>query len=78
MLWQMHRPADALKEFEATLQKEPNRFRTLLGAARSAALAGSGQKARTYASTILAICGHADTPTRPELIEARHLAERSR
>ena len=29
MLLQMNQPADALKEFEATLEKEPNRFRAL-------------------------------------------------
>ncbi len=78
MLLQMRRPADALKEFEATLKKEPNRFRALLGAARSAASAGDSERARTYASTLLKICDRADRPGRPELIEARELAERSR
>ena len=33
MLLQMNRPAEALEEFEATLKKEPNRFRALVGAA---------------------------------------------
>ena len=34
MLLQLNQPADALKEFEATLKKEPNRFRALSGAAQ--------------------------------------------
>src|SRR5260370_4072314 len=48
MLLQMNQPADALMAFEATLEKEPNRFRALFGAATSARLAGYRQNARTY------------------------------
>ena len=40
----MNRPAEALEEFEATLTKEPNRFRAVFGAARSASLAGDRQE----------------------------------
>ena len=36
MLLQLKRPAEALVEFEATLTKEPNRFRAIYGAARAA------------------------------------------
>jgi hypothetical protein len=74
MLLEMNRPADALREFEATLLKEPNRFRALIEAARSASLAGDTQKARTFAATLLKICERADRPGRPELEEARRLA----
>jgi tetratricopeptide (TPR) repeat protein len=74
MLLQLNQPADALKEFEATLQKEPNRFRALLGAAKSASLAGDQQKARTYYTSLLKICERADKPGRPELAEARRIA----
>ena len=77
MLLQMNQPAEALKEFEATLQKEPNRFRALSGAGRSAALAGDRQKARTYYASLLKICERADTPGRPELVQARRLAPSS-
>ena len=40
MLLEMHEPAQALPAFEATLQKEPNRFRALAGAARAARASG--------------------------------------
>jgi hypothetical protein len=77
MLLQMNRPADALKEFEATLKKEPNRFRVLFGAARAASLSGDRQKARTYYGSLLQICERADKPGRPELVQARRLAPNS-
>jgi len=60
----------ALNEFEATLAKEPNRFRTLYGAARSALLAGNPVKARIYNQQLVEICRIADAD-RPELREAR-------
>jgi Tfp pilus assembly protein PilF len=78
MLLEMKQPEKALDEFEATLKKEPNRFRALSGAARSAALAGDGQKALTYYRTLLNICGRGDRPGRPELVEARRLIASSR
>jgi hypothetical protein len=74
MLVQLNRPAEALKEFEATLTKEPNRFRALFGAARAASLAGDRDKARSFAQSLLKICERADTPPRTELAEARQLA----
>jgi tetratricopeptide (TPR) repeat protein len=77
MLLQMNQPADALKEFEATLKKEPNRFRALSGAAKSASLAGDRQKARTYYGALLKICERADRPGRPELDQARRMASSS-
>ena len=74
MLLELNQPADALKEFEATLKKEPNRFRALSGAARSAALAGDRVKARTYSASLLRICERAETAGRPELVQARQWA----
>jgi tetratricopeptide (TPR) repeat protein len=71
MLLQMHEPAQALKEFQATLTKEPNRFRAVYGAAHAAALAGDRAEARTYYDQLLKICARADQPGRPELAEAR-------
>jgi tetratricopeptide (TPR) repeat protein len=76
MLLEMNQPADALQEFEATLEKEPNRFRALFGAARSASLAGDRQKARTYYQSLLKVCARADRPGRPELVQARALSQR--
>jgi tetratricopeptide (TPR) repeat protein len=71
MLLEMKEPTQALKEFQATLKKEPNRFRALYGAARAAALAGDHATARTYYGQLLKICDKADAPGRPELAEAR-------
>ncbi len=78
MLLEMKLPAEALKEFEATLKKEPNRFRALVGAAKSASLAGDGQKTLTYYRTLVKICSRGDEPGRPELVEARRLIASSR
>ena len=71
MLLEIKDPAAALKEFQATLKKEPNRFRAVYGAARAATLAGDRAAARTYYSELLKICERADSPGRPELAEAR-------
>ena len=77
MLLQMKEPASALKEFEATLEHEPNRFRALSGAARSALLAGNREKARSYYATLLKMCERADTPGRADLVEARRVVSGS-
>jgi tetratricopeptide (TPR) repeat protein len=77
MLLAVDQPADALKAFEAVMQKEPNRFRATLHAARAAERAGEQAKARTYYDTLLEIAETGDTPGRPELEEARR-ASRSR
>lgn len=74
MYLEMDRPADALREFETTLTKEPNRFRALYGAAMSAKRAGNAQAAQRYAAELLKICERADQPGRPELAEARAMA----
>ena len=71
LLLDLDRPAEALTEFQATLGKEPNRFRALYGAARAASLAGDRATARDYYARLLEICVRADAPGRPELAEAR-------
>jgi hypothetical protein len=71
MLLQLNRPADALVEFEATLKKEPNRFRAIYGAARSAEAVGQRQKASAHYASLLQISKDADRPGRTELAEAR-------
>ena len=70
MLLEMQRPAEALREFEATMAKEPNRFRGLYGASRAAEAAGDGAKARSYSLRLVEICRSADQPGRPELQQA--------
>jgi tetratricopeptide (TPR) repeat protein len=71
MLLELKRPAEALKEFEATLTKEPNRFRSLYGAAEAAKQAGDRQAAQTYFQKLLKVAERADKPGRQELAEAR-------
>jgi tetratricopeptide (TPR) repeat protein len=73
MLLAVDRPADALKEFEATMVKEPNRFRATYDAAKAASLTGDRARARRYYRQLLDICKAGDTPGRPELQEARKL-----
>ena len=69
-LYDMNRPAEALKEYESTLVDEPNRFRSLYGAARAAERAGDAARARTFYTSLVSLCASADT-VRPELREAR-------
>jgi hypothetical protein len=70
----LDRPGSALEEFEATLKKEPNRFRALTGAAKAAELAGNSKAAQHFATTLLRVCARADSPGRPELAELRAIA----
>jgi len=71
MLLELKEPAQARKEFEATLKKEPNRFRAVYGAARAASLMGDRAAARRYYAQLLEIAERGDTRNRPELAEAR-------
>jgi len=70
MLLQTNQPALALTQFEATLHKEPGRFRALYGAGRSAQLTGNDLMTRRYFRELLKVCDHADKPGRAELLEA--------
>jgi hypothetical protein len=71
MLLQMNEPAQALQQFEATLTKEPGRFRSLYGAAQAARLSGSRDTSQRYFREVLKVCGHADKPGRSEVREAQ-------
>lgn len=75
LLLDLDRPSEALKEFEATLTKEPNRFRSLYGAAKAAKLAGDRATAQTYFRRLLKVAERADKPERQELAEARNGAQ---
>jgi tetratricopeptide (TPR) repeat protein len=70
MLLEAGRPGEALIEFEATVKKEPNRFRGVYGAARAAEGAGQRAKAITYYKQLLQVASEPDT-NRPELRHAR-------
>jgi hypothetical protein len=71
MLLELHRPREALAEYRATLEKEPNRFRALYGAMRAASLAGDRAAVARYRATLTTLCAHADVPGRAELAEIR-------
>jgi tetratricopeptide (TPR) repeat protein len=75
LLLDLNRPSEALKEFEAALMKEPNRFRSLYGAAEAAKLAGDRSTARTYFRRLLKAVERADQPERREMAEARSGAQ---
>jgi tetratricopeptide (TPR) repeat protein len=69
MLLEMKRPADALKEYEASQQREPNRFRGLYGAAQAAQQAGDAAKAKRYYGQLVKVASKGDA--RPELATAK-------
>jgi hypothetical protein len=75
MLLEAGQPAAALAAFEASQRTEPNRFRSLFGAAHAAALNGDRARAQQYYSRLLERCGSADT-ARPELRQAKEFLGR--
>ncbi len=70
MLLELKDTAGALREFEASMKKEPNRFNGTYGAARAAELTGDRDKARAYYAKLTTIAERADTE-RPELRQAK-------
>ena len=70
MLLEAGNAKEALVAFEATMKKEPNRFRGAYGAARAAEALGNKTAARQYYRQVLDIARDADTQ-RPELVRAR-------
>jgi tetratricopeptide (TPR) repeat protein len=76
LLMEMKQPAAALKEYEASQAREPNRFRGYAGAARAAEASGQRQKAAEYFAKLLQLAKNADTP-RPEIKQAQaYVAQR--
>ncbi len=67
--------ADALREYEAVLAKEPNRLRATAGAALAAERSGNTQKAREHYGKVLELAASADTP-RPEVANAKRFLGR--
>jgi len=70
MLLESKQPGAALKEYEASQQREPNRFRGLLGCAHAAEASGDRERAAAYYRRLLALASRADGE-RPELAGAR-------
>ena len=69
MLLAAKRPAEALKEFESSQVREPERFRGFYGAAQAAAQSGDTARAKRYFTRLVELTG--PEATRPELAEAR-------
>lgn len=70
MLMVMSKPSQAFTEFERSLKRDPNRFRSIYGAAGSAEASGNREAARGYYSKLLTITAAYDTE-RPEITKAR-------
>ncbi len=70
LLLEMGQAAPALREYEAALRENPNRYRGLYGAARAAEAAGDRQRAAGYFEKLVALASKADT-ARPEIARAR-------
>jgi len=69
MLLATDQPADALREFEASLKVAPNRYRSIAGAAKAAETLDR-QAARLWYERLLQLTADADTE-RPEMVAAR-------
>lgn len=60
MLLTLNQPPQALAEYERSLKRDPNRFRAVYGAARSAELAGDQAKAKQYYGALLKLAAGGD------------------
>ena len=72
MLFEFGKLAEALREYEAVLVKEPNRYRATLGAAHAAERAGNSASAKQHFARLVELGADADTP-RAELAEAKRM-----
>lgn len=75
MLLEMKQPQAALKEYEVSQKREPNRYRNYRGAALAADMAGDRAKAAEYYGKLVALAKDSGS-TRPELALARKYASR--
>ena len=73
LLLELKRPAEALREFEASLTRAPRRLAGLYGAARAAKLSGDAAKARRYYADLVELTRNGE-PSRAEIKEARAAA----
>jgi tetratricopeptide (TPR) repeat protein len=69
MLLELKRPAEALKEYEASQIREPNRLRGYYGAGLAASQAGEHAKAKQHFAKLVALAGKGEP--RPEVNAAR-------
>jgi len=75
LLLELGRPEEALAAYEQTLVREPNRARTLYGAARAAERAGDTTRARAHYTALASLMSEADAE-RPEPAAARAFLNR--
>ena len=69
MLLLVNRPAEALRAYEASAMREPNRFRGTFGAAVAAQRSGDAAKARAYCTRLVELAASGDP--RPEVEQAK-------
>ena len=69
MLMELKRPGEALKEYEQSQKREPDRFRSLYGAALAAEMSGDARAAQRYYARLVQVAGKGDA--RAELTLAR-------
>ena len=70
LLLELNQPARALMAYEASLGADPNRFRSVYGAAKAADRAGEPARAKAYFGQLALLARAADTE-RPEIVEAK-------
>jgi tetratricopeptide (TPR) repeat protein len=70
LLLELDRPADALQAYQRSLEIWPNRYHSLLGAARAAQAAGDTATARAHYTRLREVTEGA-TSSRPGVLEAR-------
>jgi tetratricopeptide (TPR) repeat protein len=70
MLMDLGKPAEALPQYEASIAKEPNRFRGLYGAALAAERSGDKARARAHYEKLASVTKGVQS-TRPELARLR-------
>ena len=74
MLMEVKRPADALKEYEASQKREPNRFRSYYGAGLAAEMAGDSKAARKHYTALVQMAGKGE-PRAELTVARRYLAQ---
>jgi Tfp pilus assembly protein PilF len=67
----MQEPAQALKEYETSLQAARNRYRGFYGPAKAAQQLGDKEKAKGYYEKMLALCTQGGGIERREVAEAK-------
>ena len=70
MLLEMHRPEQALAEYQGDLKFNPKRFNGLYGAAQAAEVAGQASQATEYYALLVKTCDGSNS-SRPELAKAK-------